>query len=258
MLGLWSQVFHDLLATTGERSLQLTDASQDLLLLLGQVRRLSARPQQPPCRRTARRTPCHLQGPALLPTWRSRPPAPPPPPQFYPAPARKPIRETNVERLMRLGDKYNCPDVIAACEQYLLQVRARHLPCCVQIEEPRRGRCSWQPPAAAQAPGPARSRPQPSFPLALGFRRTQVALPSMERSSSSDPAAIEHSRTRMFEWMSMAQSYHLEGLEAKCAGGRAGLVGWAAVLRPGAGRMWPCCWLLAAGCWLPAAMAAGC
>ncbi len=49
----------------------------------------------------------------------------------------------------------------------------------------------------------------------------QVALPDVERSSSSDPAAVEHMRTRMFEWMSMAQSYHLDRLEAKCAGGGA-------------------------------------
>lgn len=47
----------------------------------------------------------------------------------------------------------------------------------------------------------------------------QVALPEVERSSSSDPAAVEHMRTRMFEWMSMAQSYHLDTLEARCAGG---------------------------------------
>lgn len=47
--------------------------------------------------------------------------------QMYPSPARRPIRETNVERLMRLGDKYHCTDIISACEQYTLQVR-RWLP----------------------------------------------------------------------------------------------------------------------------------
>jgi hypothetical protein len=49
--------------------------------------------------------------------------------QMYPSPARKPIRETNVERLMRLGDKYHCTDIISTCEQYLLQVRCRGWQC---------------------------------------------------------------------------------------------------------------------------------
>ena len=181
-----------------------------------------------------------------MPSWLSPPysalaPTSPGLLQFYPAPARKPIRETNVERLMRLGDKYHCADVIVACEQYLLQVGAR-------LAAARRtalaAACCTQTRAAGAAPGSrcrglARrralavraARPSSSSVRAPG-PRAQVALPAMERGSSSDPAAVEHSRTRMFEWMSMAQSHNLAGLEAKCAGGAPGWQGAAGAVLP--------------------------
>lgn len=39
--------------------------------------------------------------------------------QFYPKPARNSIDASNIGVMMRLSDKYDCPDVMSACVDYI-------------------------------------------------------------------------------------------------------------------------------------------